>query len=333
VQTVRQAAATGSNGQVLPQPALWAACLEYHDATGNASSVTGAPSLTVEMDWFGNGLDDANMRTIQSLVIGQTNKSGAPVEVGTIIGAYLDAASSGSVKSVFTIGVPFSNAVLDSTSARQINNAPVIKMSAGQAISFDVGNQNRLFYDSASNTVRLTQGILSFPVGRGITVGIENVFGSSASIPNYIAGNIIFLIGTGTYTLTLPQAVTVAGGTGFTFSNIGAAAVSIATVPGDVLDNAPVVLRPNDRYHLISDGTIFWREVFRSNAVAPTFTAPMVLASYAVGSLPSGQSAGAKAFASNGRKPGEAAGAGTGVEVFFDGTRWISTCSGAAVAA
>ena len=39
------------------------------------------------------------------------------------------------------------------------------------------------------------------------------------------------------------------------------------------------------------------------------------------------------AFASNGRKPSEAAGAGTGVEVFNDGSRWISVCSGSQVAA
>ena len=49
--------------------------------------------------------------------------------------------------------------------------------------------------------------------------------------------------------------------------------------------------------------------------------------------LPSTASKGARAFASNGRKPAEAAGAGTGVAVFFDGTHWISVCSGVAVTA
>jgi hypothetical protein len=39
------------------------------------------------------------------------------------------------------------------------------------------------------------------------------------------------------------------------------------------------------------------------------------------------------AFVSNGRKPGEAAGGGTGVEVFCDGNHWISVCNGAQVAA
>ena len=40
-----------------------------------------ASSITVEMDWFGNGPDDGNLRQIQSLVVGQHNTSGAPVEI------------------------------------------------------------------------------------------------------------------------------------------------------------------------------------------------------------------------------------------------------------
>lgn len=333
VQVIRQTAGASSNGTSLPQPQLWAACLEYRDNTGLSSSAVGAPSLTIEMDWFGNGLDDANVRTIQSLVVGQVNKSGSPVEISTVIGAYLDAASTGSVKTVLLAAVPFSNAVIDTTNARQINNAPAIKLSAGQAISFDAANSNRLYYDSPTNTVRLAQGPLSFPIGRGITVGFENVFSSGGSIPNYIAGNILFLVGSGTYTLTLPPAATVAPGTGFTFSNVGSASVTIAPGAGEFIDNGPIILRPNDRYHIVSDGTLFWREIFRSNWVSPSFAGPLILPSYTVGTLPSGQTAGAKAYASNGRKPSEATGAGTGVEVFYDGTKWISSCGGTQVAA
>lgn len=39
------------------------------------------------------------------------------------------------------------------------------------------------------------------------------------------------------------------------------------------------------------------------------------------------------AFATNGRKDGEGAGAGTGVPVFYDGTGWKSVTTGAAVTA
>ena len=61
----------------------------------------------VEMDWFGNGHDDANSRAVQSLVIGQHDPSGAAVEVANIIGVYLSAGSAGSAKTVIGVGVPF----------------------------------------------------------------------------------------------------------------------------------------------------------------------------------------------------------------------------------
>jgi hypothetical protein len=58
-----------------------------------------------------------------------------------------------------------------------------------------------------------------------------------------------------------------------------------------------------------------------------------VLPSYTVSGLPTTAIAGAKAFATNGRKPTEIAGAGSGVEVFSDGTHWISVCAGSQVLA
>lgn len=332
IQTIWQAAVTGSNGSFLPQPQLWAACIEYRDTTGQPSSAVNS-SLTMEMDWFGNGLDDANSRTIQSSVIGQNNTAGAPVEVGNIIGVWLSGGSSGSAKTVFFIAVPFSNAVLDTTVARQINNAPVIKMAAGQAIAFEATNSNRLLFDPTTNTLRWNQGTLSYVVGKGISVGWVDVCPSSATLPNSISGNMINLSGTTAYSITLPAAITVAAGTGFTFSVTGTGPVSILPNGTDGIESGPIVLHANDRYNIISDGISFWHELFWTNAVSPRFLGPIVLQSYTVVNLPSGVVAGAKAFASNGRKPGEAAGSGSGVEVFFDGQHWISSCSGTTVAA
>lgn len=332
IQTLRLAATTGSNGQLLPQPMLWGACIEYRDTTGRPSSATNA-ALVIEMDWFGNGLDDGNSRTIQSLVIGQHDKSGAAVEVGTVIGVYLDSSSSGGTKTVFLAGVPFSNAVLDTTYAQPINGAPVIKMSAGQAIAFEQTNSNRLLFDSGTNTLRWNQGSLSYPVGKGITVGSVSTYASSATLPNYTSGNLILLVGASPYTITLPRANAVAAGTGFTFSVTGTGAVSILTSSTDTINSGPITLRTNDRYHIVSDGTGGWREIFWTNAVSPRFLGPVVLPSYTVANLPAGMPAGAKAYSSNGRKPNEGAGAGTGVEAFFDGVHWISSCSGSSVAA
>jgi hypothetical protein len=332
VQTLRQAATVGSNGTYLPQPQLWGVCIEYRDTTGKPSSATNA-SLTAEMDWFGNGLDDANSRTIQSLVIGQHNRSGAPVEVGTIVGVYLSGGSSGSAKTVFGVGVPFSNAILDTTNAQQISNAPVVKMSAGQAIAFEATNTNRLLFDRATNTLRWNQGTLSYAVGKGISVGWVNVYSVSDTLPNYVSGNLILLVGSNPYSITLPPAVSVAAGTGYTLSVTGTGPVSILPNGNDGIDSGPITLNTGDRYQIVSDGNAFWHEIFWTNAVSPRFQGPIVLPSYAVANLPSGMTPGAKAFASNGRKPNEAASAGSGVETFFDGQHWISSCSGSVVAA
>ena len=109
--------------------------------------------------------------------------------------------------------------------------------------------------------------------------------------------------------------------------------MTIATSGSDTIDNGPVTLRTNDRYHVVSNSNSAWREVFRTNAVNPHFSGPPVLPSYTVALLPASPGKGAKAFASNGRKPSEGAGAGSGVEAFHDGVHWISVCSGSAVAA
>jgi hypothetical protein len=73
------------------------------------------------MDWVGNGLDDANNRAIQSLVVSQHDTSGAAVEVSTIIGVYLSAGSSGRTKTVFAIGIPFPVYPFSSASSLAIN--------------------------------------------------------------------------------------------------------------------------------------------------------------------------------------------------------------------
>jgi hypothetical protein len=327
VQTIRQAIGNGSNGKPLPQPNLWSACLEYRDTTGQPSS-SAASSITVELDWFGNGPDDGSRRQIQSMVIGQNNSSGTPVEVSTILGVWLAAGSSGRAYTVFNINVPFSTSVLDTTSAQQLYGAAAIRMAAGHSIAFEPTANYKLAYDSATSTLRYYQGTLSYPVGKGISVGWQSAYSNSATLPNYIAGNIVTLSGSLPYTITLPAASTVAAGTGFTLAVVGTANVSIAATGSDAIDNRPVILYPNDRYHIVSDGTSIWREVFRTNAVNPRSTGPVVLPSYAVAALPTSASPGAIAFASNGRKPGEVAGAGTGVQVYYDGRSWISASSG-----
>lgn len=332
IQTIRQVVSTDANGVSPPQPELWAACLEYRDVTGRPSSVTGA-SLAVEMDWIGNGPDDAGNRQIQSLVVAQHNKTGEPVDVSTVIGVYLAAGSTGQAQKVFNVGIPFSTAVLDTTHSVQLPGAAAIRLASGHSIAFEPSGNNRLAYDSVTGNLRWHQGTLSFPLGKGISVGWQNVATTNLTLGAFLAGNLVFLAGAGVYTVTLPPASSVAAGTGFTFSAIGTGSPTIAPASGGSIELGPITLRQHDRYHIVSDGISSWREIFRTNAVSPRFSGPPVLPSYTVASLPTSVQAGAKAFVSNGRKPSEVAGAGTGVEVFYDGTRWISGSSGSPVAA
>ena len=333
VQSIRQAAASDANGEPLkPQPEIWAACLEYRDHTNKPSSATGA-SLVVEMDWMGNGADDANNRTIQSLVIGQANLDGEPVELGSVLQVTLFAGHVGQVQRAFVLGVPFSKSLFDTTYSTQLPGANAIRLAAGHSIAFEASGSARLAYDSTVGALRWYQGASSQVIGKGITVGWQSVASGNLTLLPYLVGNIIFLVGSGSYTVTLPSAKLVAAGSGYTFSTLGAVAVTVSPLAGESIDLSPVILRQYDRYHIVSDGVNSWREVFRTNAVSPRFGGPPVLPSYLVAGLPTSVTAGAKAFASNGRKPNEAAALGTGVEVFFDGIRWVSVCSGSQVAA
>jgi hypothetical protein len=311
---------------------MWSAYVEYRDTTGNPSSWTNA-SVSVEMDWIGNGVDDANQRQILSLVLGQNNLSGTPAELSTAVGVSLAAGSAGKVYRVFDVNVPYSISVLDTTNATQLAGAAAIRLAAGQTIAFEATNSISLTYSSTSGAIIAKYGATTCAVGRGISVSFGTVFSTSATISAASAGSIVFLVGGGSYTITLPPASTVMAGTGFTFSAIGAGVASIVAAGADVIDLAPVLMRQYDRYHIISDGSSLWREIFKTNSVSPHFAGPPVLPSYLVIGLPASPGAGAKAFTTNGRKPNESAGAGTGVEVFYDGTHWISVCNGLLVSA
>jgi hypothetical protein len=332
VQAIRQTVGTNSSGAPLPQPLMWSAYVQYLDTTGNPSSWTNA-SVTTEMDWIGNGADDANQRQILSLVLGQNNSAGAAAELSTAVGVSIASGSTGKVYRVFNVNVPYSISVLDTTGATQLAGAAAVRLAAGQAIAFEATNSVNLSYSSTLSAIIAKYGATTCAIGRGISVSFCIVFSANATLSASSSGCVVFLVGAGSYTITLPAASTVMAGTGFTFSAIGAGTVSIVAAGTDTIDLAPITLRQYDRYHIISDGSSLWREIFRTNSVSPHFAGPPVLPSYSVSGLPTAPGTGAQAFATNGRKPNEAAGAGTGVTVFYDGTKWISVCSGLLITA
>jgi hypothetical protein len=80
----------------------------------------------------------------------------------------------------------------------------------------------------------------------------------------------------------------------------------------------------------------YWDTLASAIESAPASVAgtgsPITLPSYTVATLPA-VGAAQIAYASNGRKNGEGAGAGTGVMVFSDATHWRACDTGATVAA
>ena len=219
------------------------------------------------------------------------------------------------------------------SSPESLPGAAAIRLAAGQTIAMEASNAVTLGYNAASGAIVAKYGSTACGVGKGIAVATAMVLSSSAALSSASAGCMVLLTGNGAYTITLPLAASMTAGTGFTFSVSGAGPVSIVAASGDTVELAPVVLYQFDRYHVVSDGSSVWREVFKVNSVSPRVSGTPVLPAYSVANLPQTSVAGAKAFASNGRKPGESAGAGTGVEVFNDGVRWISVCGGQQVSA
>ena len=134
-------------------------------------------------------------------------------------------------------------------------------MAAGQAIAFEGTAANRMWYDGTLGVLRWTNGVYTHVLGRGITVGFQSVFGTVCERSRVYGGEICFLVGSSPMTMTLPAASAIPAGVGYTFSNFSSAAVGIVPSGTNTIDCGTVILQPNDRYHVISDGTSCWREV------------------------------------------------------------------------
>ena len=91
-------------------------------------------------------------------------------------------------------------------------------MAAGQAIAFEATNSVNLSYSTTTKSISAKYGSVSCAIGKGLSVAFGIVFSTNASLSANSAGSIVFLVGTGTYTVTLPAANTIMAGSGFTFS-------------------------------------------------------------------------------------------------------------------
>jgi len=184
--------------------------------------------------------------------------------------------------------------VADGTAGNSvIGDSRTIWMASGQQIAFDYAGAASIFYDTGLSALHATASVA---VDNALNVKGGLVAGSCT-----VEGSATFVGG-----LQSDGVVTSSGGfSGTTATLSGTAAIAGAAQFGGML---------------IANGGV---TVGGSYVALPTYT---------VAGLP-GAPNGAIAYTSNGRKPGEGAGAGTGVMVWVSTNRWLSILSGTQVLA
>ncbi len=290
---------------------LWGGVIEYHEQVDLPSSQSGF-GQTLELDWVGNNLDDADTRCFISAVIGKNAATGTDVEIGNVIGVWPGNGSTvttgASIKRGMQVNVTFSQAIIDARNATQRPGANAIWLADRQTVAFSSDGKWAMHYNPSRPG-------LEFLFNGGVLGLID--LQSRYNAPGGFSSS-------GAYTCN----ATVQSGQS-AFDARGA----VQNAGGNV-----VWLADGQRIALSTDGTHTLAYDNTSGSIlvgGPVrFTAAPVLPSFAVAALPAAPVAGAKAYAVNGRKVGEAAGAGTGVELFADSSgRWISVLSGTPVQA
>ncbi len=140
---------------------LWGGVIEYKEQVDLPSSKSGI-GQTLELDWVGNNVDDANGRTFVSAVLGKNKKDGADVEIGNVIGVWpganMTATTGGSIGRGLWVSVPFREAILDTRRATQRSGANAIWLAEGHHLAMDASGQR---YWSAE------RGVLHYQTGAG----------------------------------------------------------------------------------------------------------------------------------------------------------------------
>ncbi len=264
---------------------LWGGVIEYHEQVDLPSSKSGF-GQTLELDWVGNNLDDADTRCFISAVVGKNAATGTDVEVGNVIGVWpgngSTRTSGASIKRGMQVNVTFSQAIIDARNATQRPGANAVWLADGQTMAFSTDGKWAVHYNSGRPG-------LEFLFNGGVLGGID--LQSRYNAPGGFASS-------GAYTST----ATVRSGQS-AFDARGA----VQNAGGNV-----VWLADGQRIALSTDGTHTIAYDNTTGAIllgGPVrFTAAPVLPSFTVAALPIVTVAGAKAYASNGRKVGEAAG-------------------------
>ena len=128
---------------------LWGATIEYRDHTGLESSKTGI-AVGLELDLFGNGVDDANRRVGIDVVVGRHSASGPAMEAAygiRVVGQNGDVTNS-SYKTGISVASKITNAAFDASQA----------VMSGDAVAFRVGDSRKLDFSIDSTRYLLASG-------------------------------------------------------------------------------------------------------------------------------------------------------------------------------
>ncbi len=151
IQAIRATAGTDNNGNVLPQPQVWATCVQSVDQTGLPTSKTNA-AQGMELDFHANGADDMNAgdggRYLASFALLQANTSGPPVEAANGLLVTLIAGHQGSFKRGIRVAAPFSQAALCTRWSQQLAGGHAVWLATGQHVAFSSDGSCYLTYDS-----------------------------------------------------------------------------------------------------------------------------------------------------------------------------------------
>ena len=236
IQAIRATAGTDGSGKVLPQPQVWAACIQYVDQTGLPTSKTNA-AQGMELDFHANGVDDMNGgdggRYLASFALLQTDISGPPVEAGNGLLVTLIAGHHGTFKRAVRIVAPFSEAAFCTRWSEQLAGAHAIWLASGHHLALSSDGSSYLTYDQPTGTLRAVRSGQSNPIGMGLSLGWQTVISASATLDPRTAGNAVLCVNGSPVTVYLPPVAQVPAGTGWMLTHIGSAEVTIQPSTGE----------------------------------------------------------------------------------------------------
>ncbi len=320
---------------------MWGLWLPVVDAT-NLSSATAGATTGIELDTEANNVDSENCRKGFQIVLNEAQSlasGGLPNEWA--YGIYFTTSPTGFYKFQISAGGNYSIAVLDTRNAfpgqAKVSvglNVPSTTLAVDSALPFTSAGVYGLPV-SATNASAIKVGTAIYTQvgctldGQGKTSGILT-FTTPVSLADGALGNTVLGDSRAIWMATGQQiALDYAGSANLLYDTaIGGPHLTASlhvdgtlTAPGGLASATASVSGATQIGGMLTAGG--------GLTVAGSY---MALPSYTVGGLPTAPN-GAIAYASNGRKPWEGAGSGTGVMVWVSTNRWLSLLSGTQVLA